>query len=1218
MNLFSSQIAKREQSFTTSLIRHLVVGLCFMLAATTFAAAQGTRGTIRGIVTDPNGAVVVGATARLVDAVKQQEIRSVQTSDTGEYQFLEVEPSTYNIIISTTGFAEAQLNDVKVEPNRNLQLDVSVALGNTATEVTVTAAQEIIDRSSPTLGTTVDRNRVQQLPINGRDITALALLQPGVVSTGGTLSGSGIRVNGQRGTENNFQLDGSNNNEVAVGGRIGGSPRPDAVQEFRLLTSNFEAEFGRNTGAVINVVTRSGTNDFHGNARIFYRPTFLSAARYFDQDSPSDQPRNGPGDFRRVFERKEIGGNIGGPIYLPRFGEGGPVLYKGQNKAFFFVDYERLAQNIGASRTINSLPTLDERAGIFTRTPGRNADGTPRSPVPLLDPATGQPFPIISGTITPGVTIRQQIPVSRFSPIAQYYLPFLPVGDDRGQASVGANQITNNDYLTARTDFVLNDAQSLSVSFNFFNQVLDNPFAFGGASVPGFGADNLDTTYNAVVRHTYALSPTLINSLLIGYARNNQPGVSPQNRTTPAEIGFTGNFVADQSIVGPPQIRLFDQGDIRIGNSIQGPQTRVTENFQIQDSVSYAVGKHSFKFGFDGTKYKQDQSFAFINQGVFGFSSRFGGNTSRNSFADFLLGNPSFYQVGANGLRDFRQTAGALFVQDTWRVTSALTLSLGLRYEYTGPLTDKFNRVAYYRPGATSQLLTSGQLRSEYGQPIVISEGGSAPVGLVFVGDPDPVLGGTVPEGGVNRDLNNFAPRLGFAYSPNTSNGGFTRKLLGDRQTVIRGGFGVFYGAIVGDTALQQLSAPGFNGTNFFSFSQGSGTLADPFSPDPFPNFNGDGGSLTNPFAANQLEISAPLFQFSQPIDPRIRSPYTLGYNLTLERGFSDDYVLQVSYVGNRGRKLYGQQELNPSLGTFFPFPANDPRNGVVDVNPSTTDDRRLNNDIQTGLSQLVSTGNSYYDSAQVNLQKRLGNDGLLFQAAYTFSKSINDSGETQRGGIDLLDRSTGRSVSSDDSRHRFVGSFIYELPLFKNSGGFTNRLLGGFSLNGIYTYQSPTPFSVFNPFDETGTSGVNSFADINTPFQRVDNPQQNASRAFNVNAFSSFLNPDDFEDPNFLATLFRRGTSGRNQFRVNNPINEFTLGLIKKTRITETTELELRFEAFNVFNHTQFTTVNTDLDPSNIRFNADGTIDPVLSSFGRFTDTREPRVIQLAARFSF
>ncbi len=1202
----TAHLANRDKTF----LNRLLAIICMSLLTATFAVAQGTRGTIRGNVKDPNGAIVTGASVKLTDVIKGTEIRTVQTNEEGEYQFLELEPATYQITITSTGFAEARLNEIKVEPNRNLQLDVNLTLGTTTEDVTVTASQELLDRSTPTLGTTVDRRRVQDLPLNGRQVLNLALLQPGVVATAGFGSGVGIRVNGQRGVENNVQLDGSNNNEVAVGGQSGASPRPDAVQEFRLLTSNYEAEFGRNTGAIINVVTRSGGNDFHGNARIFYRPTFLSAARFFDQDQFTDNPRRKTGecpadrnlrsrdncDYRRIFERKEIGGNIGGPIYLPRFGEGGPAVYNGRDRAFFFVDYERFAQKIGDTRTISSLPTAAERAGNFSAL-GRT----------LIDPVTRLPFP------------GNQIPVSRFSPIALYYLQFLPVPAANGQATVGADQITNNHFLTGRVDFRITDEQSLNFTLNVFDQQQDDPFAFGGASVPGFGSQELRRSYNYVARHTYTISPTVVNSLLLGYARNNQPGVFSQNRTTPAEIGFTGNFVADPTVAGPPNIRLFDRGDINLGNSIQGPQTRVSENFQIQDSVSLALGRHTVKFGVDGTQYKQDQLFSFVNNGTFGFSRLFGGNTSNDAFADFLLGNPSFYQFGATGLRDFRQFAGAAFVQDNWRATDALTLSLGLRYEYNSPLTDKFNRVAYFRPGATSQLLVNGSLRDENGRPITIPAGERAPVGLVFVGDPDPVLGGKVPEGGVEKDFNNFAPRVGFAYAP-AYEGGLGRTLFGDRQAVLRGGFGISYGAIIGDTALQQLSAPGYNGTNFFSFSSGAGTLANPFAPDPFPLFRGNGGSLPNPFAATSTQVFAPLFQFSQPVDPRIRTPYTMQYNLTFERGFYNDYVFRIAYVGNRGRKLYTTEEVNPAFGTLIPTPAgrslpqdcaNDTNgNGTIEASevfgcatPDNIDARRINGDIQTGLGQLVSAGNSYFDSMQVDVQKRLGNDGLLFQLAYTLAKSINDAGESQRGGLDLINRRFGRGPSSDDARHRLVGSFIYDLPFFKTTTGFTNRLLDGWSIGGIYTYQSNTPFSVFNQIDEVGTSGIQTFVDINQPFQATD-PRQTGSRAFNANAFRT--TPGVFAE-DFFGTQYyvnpRRGTAGRNQFRAHNEINNLDMILSKKTRISETTNFELRFEAFNALNHTQFTTINTNIDSP---------------SFGLFTAAREARVVQLGARFSF
>jgi carboxypeptidase family protein/TonB-dependent receptor-like protein len=1195
------KIANRVLSLTATL----------MLAVAAMQA-QGTRGTIKGIVTDANGAAVSGASVKLTDVAKEAVIRTVQTDTSGAYQFVEVEPATYNVTVTATNFSESKLVGIKVEPNRNLQVDAVLKVSGVSEEVVISSSQEMIDRESATLGTTVDRRRVQDLPLNGRNVLQLAQLQPGVVPAAG---GLGIRVNGGRNVENNITLDGANNNEVAVGGSTGSQPRPDAVQEFRLLTSNFEAEFGRNSGSVINVVVKSGANDFHGNVRTFYRPTFLSAARYFDQDSITDRVQRGPQqckraggsttgpdcDFRRPFERKEFGGNIGGPIYFPRIGLGGPSIYKGKNRAFFFVDYEGRRQLIGDTRTLSGLPSADERNGIFTS----QLDDA-GNPILLQDPTTGAPFPVISGPVVNGVPARQQIPTSRFSPIANYYLQFLPTPDASGRASVGANTISDLDQLTTRLDFYITEKQNLSGTYNYFTSTENAAFAFGGANVPGFGANNLRTTQNYVVRHAWTISPTLVNSLLVGYARNNQPGVAPQNSTTPAQIGFTADFVANDQFAGPPFVTLDNRG-INLGNSIQGPQARVTENFQIQDSVSYVRGDHRFKFGFDGTLYKQDQTFLFVNQGILSFDFTNEGNTTGDDFADLLIGNtPASIQFGDNGLRDNRQKSVAGFVQDSWRVKDNFTLTLGLRYEYVSPLTDKFNRVAYYRPGSTSQLLTSGQLRTMNGTPITVPVGERAPLGLVYVGDPDPVLGGTVPDGGVQKDLNNFSPRVGIAYTANPS-GGFLQKLLGNQQTVIRSGFGVFYGAVIGDTVLQQLNAPGFNGTNSFFQSPG-GTLANPFGPDPFPNYIAPGSGrdnitpVDNPFEANAFNVSAPLSTFSRATDPRIRTPYTLQYNLTIERGFGRDYVATVSYVGNRGVKLYALEQLNPALGTFFATPAG---RTIPDPAQGNANARRANDDIQGGIDQMVSAGNSHYHSFQAQLQKRFSN-GLVFQTAYTFSKSISDSDQL-RSNLDLLDRSLGRGLSADDIPHRFVTSALYDLPFARNANGIFKTLFGGFGVGGIVTFQSGTPFSVNNPSDTVGTGGgILSFADLGAPFTYAD-PRETDSRAFNIDAFRSFnVN---------LAQSFRRGTSGPNQFRARNGINNWDLILSKKTPLgSEVRNLELRFEAFNAFNHTQFgpeagtTGSGIDLNLNNVS----------RGTFGKFISAREARVIQLGARISF
>ena len=1215
---------KRVQRLSTARwFPSLLAAICIVLVATSSVFAQGSRGTISGEVTDQQGAVVAGATVKLIKPDTKQEIRTATTNDSGVYQFLEIEPGTYEVVISATGFNETRLKDAALEPNRVLRLDARLTVGGATEEVTVTAAQEILDRETPTIGTTVERRRVEGLPLNGRNILDLALGQPGVttiaVAPGGTGTapfgaGLGIRSNGQRGTENNVTLDGANNNEVAVGGSTGFQPRPDAVQEFRLLTSNYEAEFGRNTGSVITVVTKSGANDFHGNVRFFYRPTVLSAARFFDQNEPGDRPRAGTSDdFRRRFERKEGGFNIGGPVYLPRFGEGGRSTISGRDRTFFFFDWERRGQLIGDTRSVTNLPTAAERTGQFNKV--------------IFDPATGAPFP------------GNRIPAERISPIAQYYLQFLPLPSSAaGTATVGANEIENFDIITGRVDHIINNAQSLNFTVNWFDRAVDTPFAFGGANVPGFGALDLRRTTNLVLRHTYAISPTIVNSFLASYARNDQPSVAPANNDSAASIGFTPSFTVLQQFAGPPRISLADRGLI-LGNSIQGPQARVAENFQIQDAVSWSTGNHRFKFGFDGTKYKQDQLFLFINQGIITYASGNGGNSTGDDLADLLIGtSPTALQLGSNGERDFQQIAYAFFAQDNWRVRNNFSLSLGLRYEYNSPLTDKSDRVAYYRFGAVSQQLTSG-FRGPDGV-FLSTGGGRAPRGLVYVGDPDPVLGGTVPRGGVEPDRNNFAPRVGFAWTPNTEDTGMMRSLLGDGETVIRGGFGIMYGAIIGDTALQQLTAPGYAGTNAFFFP-GSGTLANPFLPDPFPLYASDGdpqldqGTVTNPFLAGttNVVVAAPLNQFSRSIDPNIRTPYTYQYNLTIERAFKRNYVAGIAYVGNRGRKLYALEQVNPSFGTFFP--ASGLGRPIAAATAANVNTRRLNDDVRLGVSQMVAAGNSSYDSLQAQIQRRLYN-GLLFQVAYTYSKSIADS-DTLRDTLDLVERAEGKSISAQDIPHRFTATALYDLPFFKSGSGFLRTVLGGWNIGGIYSYQSGTPFTVTNPFDTVGTGGgVLSNADLGAPFQLLD-ARANDGRAFNIDAFRRIGAPISdtacapalcvpANDPRrfIMSRDFRRGSAGFNQFRLGNNINNVDLILAKNTRIGERMNLELRFEAFNALNHTQFTTVDLNLGTTATCTAAPGAVingDCGRASnpnFGKYTGARESRVIQLGARFQF
>jgi hypothetical protein len=1162
-----------------------MVSITFSIAIllSTVGFAQGVRGTITGQVKDPNGSVVPGATVKLVNVATKQVARTAHTNNEGVYELVEVEPATYNVDITAQGFSEVILENAVVEPNRHLTLDATMAAAGATEQVTVSAGQELLDHDSATLGTTVDNQRVEGLPLNGRNILDLALLQPGVEGVSGSNgfgNGNGFRVNGARGSENNFTLNGANNNEMAATADFGNEPLPDAVQEFRLLTANFDPEFGRNTGSVINVIIKGGTGQYHGDARIFYRPTFLEAANFFD--NLNDLPK-------QTFERKQYGGNFGGPVPIP-------FLDKGQKKTFFFVDYEGLHQVLGNVEELSLLPTAAEKNGNWSALLQPNNEYS-KTPIQLMNPVTGQPF--LGNIIPPGM----------ISPIARYYLNFLPAPNATGQAGVQANEVTNTTHVTGRLDHTISDKQQVSFIANYFGSNDLTPFAFGGATAPGFGAANLQNTYNFIFQHTYAVSPTVVNSFLASYTRNNAPGVSPVNTTTPQQIGFTANFVANPTFAGPPFINLADSG-LTIGNSIQGPQARISQNYQIQDSVSWVKGNHRFKFGTDGTKYFQPETFLFVNQGILSYSAQVGSPISTGlDIGDFQIGEgPIAQQYGANGQRSYRQLSYSFFAQDSWKVRENLTISYGLRWDYVGAITDKLDQVAYYRPGETSQLIASGQLKTPGGQLIT----SNFPVdGLVYPGDPDNILGGTVPRAGYHTPIDNFAPRLAIAYSPRADEGTFLRRLIGDNATVIRAGWGLYYdGAGTADTSLQQLSAPGFNGTNSFFFPAG-GTLANPFAPSPYPAAAGVIPQIKNPFLASSFDVSAPLSSFAQPIDPHLKLPYTYQYNFTVERSFSKNYVVSFSYVGTRGIDLYAQEQINPALGTFFPFsdaitsPA--PFGGFPVPNQNNANNRRTNPDIQLGLNELVSAGNSYYNAFQAQIQKRFHN-GLLFQVAYTYSKSIDDS-DNSRGGLDLLDRNAGKGLSSDDFPNRLVASWIYDLPFFKGSEGLKGRLFGGFSFGGIYTYASGNPFTVANPFDTVGTGGgIISNADLGSAYTQM-NPQANGERAFNANAFQAFGNPlTGFN----LATDFRRGTEGVNQVFANNVTNNWNLIVSKTNRLwSESTSLELRLEMFNAFNHTQFL-LNGPNGQTGLDLNLN---DP---NFGKYESAAQSRVLQLGARFRF
>ncbi|MGH9764096.1 MAG: carboxypeptidase regulatory-like domain-containing protein, partial [Blastocatellia bacterium] len=458
----------------------IAFGAALLLATAGFA--QGVRGTITGQVKDSSGAVIPGATVKLINVATRQVARTAQANADGVYELVEVEPATYNVDIAAPGFSEVVLQNAVVEPNRHLTLDATMKAAGATEEVTVSAGQQLLDRDSATLGTTVDNKRVEDLPLDGREILNLALLQPGVSpvsdNNGGSVdAGNGFRVNGARGNQNNFTLEGANNNEEAVGSDLGNEPRPDAVQEFRLLTGNYEAEFGRNVGSVVNVVIKGGTDKYHGDARIFYRPTFLSSAQFFD---------NLNGLPKRRFERKEFGGNFGGPLPIP-------FLDKGKQKTFFFFDYEGRRQLLGNTNQLTEVPTQAMVGGDFSALLQPNNEFS-ASPIQLVNPFTGKPFP------------NNIIPSGMISPIAKFYYSFLPPAPASGRVGAQANQITNNNYITARLDHTISDKQQAGFIANYFSQNQTAPFAFGGANTPGFGEVDARNTYNFIFEHTYTIT----------------------------------------------------------------------------------------------------------------------------------------------------------------------------------------------------------------------------------------------------------------------------------------------------------------------------------------------------------------------------------------------------------------------------------------------------------------------------------------------------------------------------------------------------------------------------------------------------------------------------------------------------------------------------------------------------------------------------------------
>jgi len=928
---FAEVLWQRHASCRSNVISVLVLSLILLLAAP-FAGAQSTGGQIRGTVSDPSGASVTAATLTLVNEATGSQ-RSVQSGANGEYIFIEVPVGKYEIDVAQAGFKKFVRKDITLDLNQVVSVDITLQLGSASESVEVTGAPPVVDTTSTQLGAVVNSRDATQLPLNQRDVYQLLQLQPGVQSQLGNdlFYGSDkagvVTVNGGRGRSNNYSVNGGDGNDLFAN-LPAIEPSPDSIEEFRVITNSFDAEYGRNSGAVVNVVTKSGTNDYHGTVFEFLRNKSLNAKGFYDPVKPD-------------FIQNQFGGTIGGPIK--------------KDKTFFFANYEGRRIKRGISSNPVPLPDSAEQSGDFSGgDPAAQFGGTLTTPTiaNVLQTRCGSSLSAAAnteltniqngGNPTPQnyqiIFPNSQIPTSCFDPLATSLLGTYVHPTSDGVFQQAPDSRERGDQFTVKVDHEISKNQKLSFYYYFDDDNTLDPFAkfqAAGGNLGNFPGVFATRTQQINASHTWTIGSTAVNEFRFSYFREGQGKFNTPQVTSLVQdscgsassaICFTGNtdvpiVDGNGNLVTPtPDLGIHPglgaskeglpfmsvDGGFSLGNNFEGQLPQVGNTFQFSDNYSKIVGNHSLKFGADVRYQKFDQTLYYNVNGYYTFG---GGGANdvggADNYPDYFLGLPNSYSQGSAQAELVRSKSLYLFAQDSWKIKPNLTLNYGLRWELNTPLTDIGHKVQTFRPGQDSTIYPCAitpddPLYATYGSDC--NAAGVQPTGLVFPGDKG------VPMTLTDTYYKSFAPRLGLNWSPSAHDGLLGKLTGGPSKTSISMGWGMFYNPIE-QLVLEQFSAePPFGGSNYITDPLFQAPFLDQ-TGSPYPNpFNG----ILNPPRGSSIDWASfrSILLYGE-FPKQLRSQYSDQYNLTIKRELPGNILLQVGYVGSQGHRLLASYDIN-------------------------------------------------------------------------------------------------------------------------------------------------------------------------------------------------------------------------------------------------------------------------------------------------------------------
>jgi hypothetical protein len=1159
---------------------YFVVSLLSLIALPSLRA--DVTGSILGAVHDPTHAVVGGARIVATNVETNLSRETVSTAD-GSYRILALPPGTYTVTATASGFQQYNTKNVDVKVNDQLRIDILLEVGSVQQEVNVTANAVQVETASTQLGDVIESKKMLALPLNGRSYIDLLGLQAGVApDTAGTIGGDrpvsgslnagNISVNGQRETGNAFLVNGG---DVSEGRNLGAGliPNLDSIEEFRLITNSFDAEYGKFSGAVMNAITKSGANAIHGDAFEFLRNDAMDARNFFVAS-------------KSELRRNQFGYAVGGPFW--------------KNKLFWFTDYQGTKEVSGAETGIVQVFSEAERQGHFDPT---TLTGTIDGPywAQVLSQRlgygvnNGEPYSFAGCTLTsdcvfPGGVVPQRA----WSTPAVRILPYIPVGNVDPVNGIFSDNSQKNKVDDSkagqRVDFINQETGNWSWYYHYDDSSVFN--ALPAASVPGFPSYTPTRAQEIVMSNTKTLGPGAVNEARVSFFRTSTHKDEPKGSfASLASLGFvTGLGTLGIIPSGPPG---FPQTvpPLYFNNFSIGVPTLTTgqpnNTWMLTDGLSKVSGNHTLKFGGEFRYLQINERNVASPNGTFNFD----GSVTGVDAADYELGavsvNGSAFQQYSMQFLDSRSRYAGAYAQDSWKARPNLTLNLGLRWEVSMPWYDTQGKIETIVPGEQSTQFPT------------------APLGWVVPGDPG------IPSTLAPTHYNNFAPRLGLAYSPGF-NDGILRKIFGGPgKTSIRSAFGIYYTSIEDLNLFYEVGDPPF-GNNWQSpngvlFEEPYRTRTDGVSQgQKFPFiFPVPGSPANQTLNFSQFEP----ISYAPGYDIHNRMPYAEHYNFSIQRELSKSMVLTLAYVGTQGHKLISQTDANPG-NTAFCLQLN--TNGAVDLNtglsnpacgPGTEQDTfqlpngTKINGTRTSLGPAFGANNTYtrnsansnYNSFQASVERKAAD--MTFLAAYTFGKALDDA-STFGDLMNFTDYRLSRSLSSFDVTHNFVASYNWALPFDRTFGNLPKRLTQGWNIAGITRFSSGFPIRIQQSRGDLSLTGSNSTDEPNLVGPVViQNP-----RLSGPNGANTYFLPGAFTSD----ILGYFGDANRQFFHGPGIINT-DFGMSKRIPITESMAVELRGEFFNIFNHTQFNNPNGNFSSS---------------LFGVITGARAPRIGQVSAKF--